>query len=143
MITLQEIYHIAEQENIVVDRLALSRREALSIMDSNGDCFVVIDPHKVRNEIDERSKLAHELGHCVTGAFYNQHSNYDCRQRHENRADKWAVTQLIPIDQLDDAIAAGYTEIWELADHFGVTEDFVKKAVCYYVHGNLATELYF
>ena len=25
----------------------------------------------------------------------------------------------------------------------GGTEDFVRKAVCYYVHGNLATELYF
>ena len=143
MKTLQEIYHIAEQENIVVDRLALSHREALSIMDGDGDCFIVIDPYKIRSEIDERSKLAHELGHCVTGAFYNQYSNYDCRQRHENRADKWAVKQLIPIDQLDDAIAAGYTEIWELAEYFGITEALARKAVCYYVHGNLATELYF
>ena len=31
----------------------------------------------------------------------------------------------------------------ELAERFGVTEDFVKKAVCLYVHGNLAAELYF
>ena len=143
MKTLQEIYHIADQENIVVDRLALSRKEALSIMDGDGDCFIAIDPYKIHNEIDERTKLAHELGHCVTGAFYNQYSNYDCRQRHENRADKWAVKQLIPVDQLDDAIAAGYTEIWELAEHFGITEDLARKAVCYYVHGNLATELYF
>lgn len=143
MKTLQEIYHIADQKNIVVDRLALSHREALSIMDGDGDCFIVIDPRRILSDIDERSKLAHELGHCVTGAFYNQYSNYDCRQRHENRADKWAVKQLIPVDQLDDAIAAGYTEIWELADYFGVTEDLARKAVCYYVHGNLATELYF
>lgn len=143
MRTLQEIYQIADQENIVVDRLTLSHREALSIMDGDGDCFIVIDPHKIRSEIDERSKLAHELGHCVTGAFYNQYSNYDCRQRHENRADKWAVKQLIPVDQLDGAIAAGYTEIWELADLFGITEDLARKAVCYYVHGNLAAELYF
>ena len=143
MKTLQEIYHIADQENIVVDRLALSHREALSIMDGDGDCFIVIDPYKIHNEIDERTKLAHELGHCVTGAFYNQYSNYDCRQRHENRANKWAVKQLIPVDQLDDAIADGYTEIWELAERFGVTEDFIRKAVCYYTYGNLATELYF
>jgi hypothetical protein len=37
----------------------------------------------------------------------------------------------------------GYTEFWELAERFGVTEEFAKKAVCYYVHGNLASELYF
>ena len=44
---------------------------------------------------------------------------------------------------IDDAIAAGCTQMWELAERFGVTEVFMRKAVCYYVHGNLATELYF
>ena len=143
MKTLQEIYHLADQENIAVDRFALFRREALSIMDEEGSCFVAIDPEKIRGENDERSKLAHELGHCVTGAFYNQNSSYDCRQKHENRADKWAIKQLIPVEELDEAVATGHTDIWDLAEHFGVTEDFIRKAVCYYVHGNLATELYF
>ena len=143
MKTLQEIYRIAEQKNIVVDRFALFRREALSIMDEDGNCFIAIDPNKIQNTSDERTKLAHELGHCATGAFYNEHSYFDVRQRHENRADKWAVKKLIPVDQLDDAIAHGCTEIWELAERFGVTEDFIRKAVCYYVHGNVATELYF
>ena len=44
---------------------------------------------------------------------------------------------------VDDAIADGCTELWELAERFGVTEDFIRKAVCCYVHGNLATDLYF
>ena len=44
---------------------------------------------------------------------------------------------------LDDAIASGHTDLWDLADYFGVTESFLKKALCLYVHGNLATELYF
>lgn len=140
---LQEIYHVAEQENIVVDHFALSSREALSVMDDDGECFIAIDPAKIVNESDERTKLAHELGHCITGAFYNQYSDFDCRQRHENCADKWAIGHLISVDDLDDAIADGYSEIWELAERFGVTEDFVKKAVCYHVHGNVATELYF
>lgn len=37
----------------------------------------------------------------------------------------------------------GVTQPWELAEHFGFTEAFMKKAVCFYTHGNLATELYF
>ena len=143
MKTLRSLYHIADQENIPVDRFALFSREALSIMDKDGKCFVAIDPSKIRSETDERCKLSHELGHCLTGAFYNQYSNYDCRRKHENKADKWAVKQLIPLEELDQAIADGHTELWDLADHFGVTEDFIRKAVCYYVHGNLATELYF
>ena len=143
MKTLQEFYHIAQQENIVVDHFALSKREALSIMDLDGECFVALDPSRISSETDERNKLAHELGHCITGAFYNEYSGYDCRQYHENRADKWAIRELIPVEELDDAVAMGRAEIWELAEHFGVAEEFIKKAVCYYVHGNVATELYF
>lgn len=143
MKALQEFYHIAKQENIVVDHFALSKREALSIMDLDGECFIAIDPQRISSETDERNKLAHELGHCITGAFYNEHSGYDCRQYHENRADKWAISQLIPVDDLDEAVADGHTDIWDLAELFGVSEQFMKKAVCYYVHGNVAAELYF
>ena len=143
MRSTQELYHIADEQNIVVDRFALSSREALSIMDEDGACFIAIDPAKILSEADERSKLAHELGHCVTSSFYNRYSNFDCRQRHENRADKWAISQLVTVDELDEAVAEGCCEVWELAEHFGVNEDLVKKAVCYYVHGNVATELYF
>ena len=46
-------------------------------------------------------------------------------------------------DDLDEAVADGYTDIYSLAEHFGVPEDFMRKAVCWYTHGNLATELYF
>ena len=81
--------------------------------------------------------LAHEIGHCVCGAFYNPYSSFDIRQKHEHRADKWAIKKLIPVDELDEAVAAGHTELWDLADYFGVTEEFMKKAVCWYTHGNL------
>lgn len=143
MKTLQEFYRIAKQENIVIDHFALSKREALSIMDIDGECYIAIDPQRLSGETDERNKLAHELGHCITGSFYNQYSDYDCRQRHENRADKWAIKKLIPVEDLDNAVADGCIEIWDLAERFGVTEDFIRKTVCYYVHGNVAAELYF
>lgn len=54
-----------------------------------------------------------------------------------------SVTALIPVDALDDAVADGCTKVWELAERFQVTEEFVRKAVCWYVHGNMAAELYF
>lgn len=143
MKSLQEFYRIADQENIVIDRFALSSRDALSIMDDDGSCFIAIDPERIINDADERTKIAHELGHCVKGAFYNRYSDYDCRQRYENTADKWAISQLVPVDELDQAVAEGCCEIWELAEHFGITESLMRKAVCYYVHGNVAAELYF
>lgn len=143
MIALSKLYQIAEDKNIEVDCFDLGKRDALSMMDDEGDCYIAIDPYKLRSSTEERTKLAHELGHCITGSFYSIHTAVDSRQRHEKRADKWALKQLIPVDELDAAVANGCSEIWELAEHFGVTEQFMQKAVCYYVHGNLAAELYF
>lgn len=140
---LQALYRLAAQLNIPVDYFPMRKREALALMSTDGTCAIAIDPHKLQSESDERNKLTHELGHCCTGSFYNQFSDFDCRQRHENRADKWAIEQLIPVEELDDAVAGGCTEIWELAEHFQVSEDFMRKAVCWYTHGNLAQELYF
>lgn len=139
----RQLYDLADQQNIEVLSFPLEKTGSMSVMLDNGDCFVGMDPNLQDGGCRERVHLSHELGHCLTGSFYNIYAAIDCRQRHENRADKWAVTALIPVDDLDDAVAEGCTEIWELADRFQVTEEFIKKALCYYVHGNMAAELYF
>ena len=140
---IPKLYALAEQENIAVWAFPLPNTGSMSVMDEQGRCFIGMDAGVLDGAAQERVHLGHELGHCVTGSFYNRYAAVDCRQRHENQANKWAVQFLIPVDDLDQAVAEGCTEIWELADRCGVTEDFVRKAVCYYVHGNLATELYF
>ncbi len=140
---IQDLYQIAEQENIEVIPFSIPANASLSIMNDDGHCYIGIDPGMRDGGAQECVKIAHELGHCITGSFYNRHATVDSRQRHENRADKWAIQKLIPPNALNDAISNGCTEIWELAEKFGVTEDFVQKAICYYVHGNIATELYF
>lgn len=137
------LYDLAKQQNIEVIQYPMSINGSMSIMLEDGSCYIGIDESVQDGGVQERVHLSHEIGHCATGSFYNIHAAIDHRQRHENRADKWAIQQLITVDDLDEAIAQGYTEIWELAEHFGVTEEFIKKAVCYYVHGNVATELYF
>ena len=143
MRALQEFYRLAEQENITVDLFRLQSREALSLMDSSGQCHIALDPDRITCEEEERVRLAHELGHCMTGSFYNRYSDFDCRQRHENRADKWAVAAIVTEDELDAAVAEGCESLWDLAERFGVTEDLMKKAVCWYTYGNMAAELYF
>lgn len=140
---LQELYRYAEQENITVDGFQLTNGAALSVMDEDGRCYVALDRGKLTGEADERAMLAHELGHCATGAFYNRFASCQCRRRLENKADKWAVGQVVPVEELDDAVANGCESLWELAEHFGVPEPFMKKAVCWYTYGNLAAELYF
>lgn len=137
------LYDFAHQQNIEVIPFPMEKNGSMSIMLEDGSCVVGMDASVRDGQVLERVHLGHELGHCATGSFYNIYAAMDCRQRHENKANKWAIQKLIPVDDLDDAVAEGCHEIWELADRFGVTEEFVRKALCYYVHGNLATELYF
>ncbi len=139
----QALYDLARQQNIEVLTRPLPQTGSLSVMLEGGRCFVGLDRSVCDGATQERVHLSHELGHCVTGSFYNIYAAVECRQRHENRADKWAISTLIPVEDLDEAVAQGCTEIWELAERFQVTEEFMRKTVCYYVHGNLAAELYF
>lgn len=143
MVALPELYGLAEKQNIPILRYPLPENGSMSLQLPGGAQFIGMDDGATDGGAQERVHLSHELGHCLTGSFYSVYTAVDCRQRHENRADKWAVRKLIPVEQLDDAVAEGCTELWELADRFGVTEDLMRKAVCLYVHGNLAAELYF
>lgn len=143
MVLLPELYAQASSQNIPVYHHPMARCGSMSLMLSDGSCVIGMDDRVADGSTQERVHLSHELGHCCTGSFYNIYASRDLRERHENRADKWAIRRLIPVSALDDAIAAGHTELWDLADHFGVTETFLKKAICLYVHGNTASELYF
>ena len=80
--TLLELYRYAEGRGIPVDAFPLGRTEALSLLDGEGGCHIAIDPFRVKSAADEKTKLGHELGHCMTGAFYTVASPCDVRARH-------------------------------------------------------------
>lgn len=143
MTDLLELYHMAEAMGIEVDGFELNKRESLSLMDEDGQCFIAIDPFKLTSSKDEKAKLAHELGHCLTGSFYNRYAACDIRQKHENRADKCAIRFLVSKAELDGAIKRGYTHVWELAEYFGLPEEYMKKIVCWHKYGSLEVDQYF
>ena len=138
-----ELYQEAKNSNIPIIVLSIPSTGSMCIQTDSGHCYIGMDYEIFPNEANRRVRLAHELGHCKTGSFYNRHATKDIRQKHENHADKWAIKELIPLEEMDIAIGEGHTELWDLAEYFNVTEDFMRKAVCWYVHGNLNAELYF
>lgn len=138
-----ELYQIASDNGIPIILLDIPENGSMCIQTETQRCYIGMDYSVLEDENTRRVHLSHELGHCRTGAFYNRWAARDIRQKHENRADKWAIQKLIPQDKLDEAVAAGYDDIYSLADHFNVTVAFMKKAVCWYTHGNLAADLYF
>lgn len=82
--------------------------------------------------VQEKEALAHELGHCEYGGFYNCYSKHDVRVKAERRADKWAFTKLVPHGQLMQAVRHGITEVWELSEFFDVSCEFMQRAIAYY-----------
>ena len=111
-----ELYRAAEDLGVEIFCGSIPETVSMSVPGA-----VCMDASLVYGGAVERVHLAHELGHCARGAFYS-------RQK------------LIPKDELKKAVSAGYTEPWQLAEYFAVTEDFAALAVWYYQNGNLNLE---
>lgn len=136
------LYRIADAECIPVIPFQLPETGSLCVQSDSGKCYIGIDSDFLDTESEKKVHLGHELGHCVTGSFYNRYAALDVRQKHENRADKWAIEHLVPKTEFDEAVCAGFNELWSLSEYFDVSEDFMRKAVCWYTHGNLAVDTY-
>ena len=118
---LVNLYRLAESENIPVYCFDLPLTRSMSVC-NNELCAIAIDPFALESTAQEKVLLGHELGY----------SDYDVKAKAEYKADKWAVKKLIPKDELKNAADSGITEVWELAEYFNVTEDFVKRAIYIY-----------
>lgn len=129
------IYQEAESDGIGVHFMTMESCSCLSVPG-----HLAVDPAKLRTTSEETTAVAHELGHIATSSFYNVHSPFDERKRCENRADRAAILRHINKEELLNLLNSGITEPWELADHFGFTEEFMKKAVHLYTQGNLWVE---
>lgn len=127
---MTELLELAEKEDISVDYLKLPLNGSMAIKD--GDIYSIILDKDPPTWATEKVHLAHELGHCMTGAFYNIYAPLDIREKHETRANRWAYKTLVPIDELFAVVQQGIEEIWELADYFDVPESFLVGAIGYY-----------
>ena len=76
--------------------------------------------------------LAHEIGHCATGCTHRVSSPLDLVERHEYKADRWAIERCLPYSALQDAMREGFREPWQLAEYFDLPEEFVHLAIEYY-----------
>ena len=124
------LYELAARRRLQILTFALQKVPSLSVMDEGGECAVAVAPNL--NTALEHTCLGHELGHCITGAFYNRHSSGAVRGKSEYKADKWAFYHLVPPVALERAMQNGITKPWELAEYFSVTEDFLLRAMDFY-----------
>lgn len=124
---INDLYAIAERNACQVDAFPISR-PSLSI-EHAGKCYIAIRPD-VRGTLETES-IAHELGHCVFGGFYNRYSPFDRIQRAERRADKWAYYHLLPPSWLHECFRR-MMPLCDIADEAGVSEEYAAHAIEYY-----------
>lgn len=121
---MTSLHSIAEKNNIEVDYFPMKKLKAFSLAHT-----IIINPELVKTVREEKECMAHELGHQIKNAFYDIDSTLETRARQEERATRWAVQKLIPARELKEALKKGYTEIWQLAEYFDVSCEFMADAV--------------
>lgn len=127
MTHLQRLYETADGLGLQICYFPMENNTAISTPDG----FIGMDVDRLENSAGELVCLAHEMGHCLTGSFYTLDSDLCQRQRCEERAHRWAVETLVPLKDLKRALEMGLPP-HELAEVFGVTEEFLKKCLWYY-----------
>lgn len=130
--TTDQLYEIMDRKGIALYRAQLPHTKSVSVAIGKDYYAIGVDTAPWESEAEERSHIAHELGHCVCDAFYRPYVCAESRQKQEYRADKWAIRKLMPWRRLHAALRAGIVERWALADYFRVTEAFVNRALDFY-----------
>ncbi len=128
---LDALYEEAHQDKIEVCGLPLKSLTAISAPCNDG--FIIgLNNDKLCTEEQKTVCLAHEIGHCKTGGFYSMESDSEFIVLQEAKATEWAVHRLIPFDRLEELLLAEQRSPDVIAKHFGVTEEFVQKALRFY-----------
>lgn len=133
----EDLYSIAEREGVSILTFSLPECTAIAMPDGDSDYVVGVDPSVSKSRKVERVVIAHELGHCISGAVYTRYQDKLHRAKAEHSATKWAVHNLIDRDEFISLLKQGY-RVWELAEEYNVTEDFIKQA--YHFYCELETE---
>lgn len=145
---LIELYDWLSQEGVFVfDRqlpFSDEKTKALTVkLERTNTWGIFIDAGRMDTDAERAASIYHEGGHYATGTTHEVCSPQDIIEKHEYKADKWAVQAAVSKEDLAIARAAGHREIYDLAEYFGLTESFILKVVCWYDHGNLDVDLYY
>lgn len=78
----------AQQHDIIIDEHKLPR--GIKGIAFPAERVILLDADKLLTQTDKVLTLAHELGHFMTGSFYNSRTAGAIIEQCERRADAWA-----------------------------------------------------
>lgn len=128
---LSDFYSYCKQNHVDVIPYIGCPQPGATVRDR--DAYAVfLDFTKIRSTRLLRGVCCHELGHIATGALHKVESPFELVERSEYRANRWAAEQYLTAEAFRAAFAAGFTELWQLAEYFDMPEDDIKKALTYW-----------
>lgn len=131
MFELSDFYAYCRQNEIDVIPYDHCPSAGATIRD--GEWYAIfLDFQQIHSIQDFRGICLHELGHVATGALHKVDSPFETVERSEYRADRWAAENFMTAEAFREAFAAGYTELWQLAEYFDLPEENVKNALTYW-----------
>lgn len=127
--TLEDLEQSAVDEGIILLSAPLPVK-GLFYATSNFESITLAS--SLKSEKERLCTLAHELGHHFFRPpdLFNAPSGI--QQKFEYLAMRWAIRTLLPPDSVIQAMMAGIQAPYDLAEHFGVTPDFVEKAFAFH-----------
>lgn len=87
---------LKELLEILVEHVKLKNNFAIAFFDN----FLVIDRSKCKTAAQERTVLAHEAGHYMSGAFYRAYSPFEVKEQAEHRAFAASVEKYLPVNEI-------------------------------------------
>ena len=131
MFEISDFYDYCKANGVDVIPYAGCPQPGATVRDE-GFYAVFLDFTKIRSTRLLRGVCYHELGHAATGALHKVDSPYELVERSEYRANRWAAQHYMNVADFKEAFAAGYTELWQLAEYFDFPEEDIKKALTYW-----------
>lgn len=131
MVELSKLYEDMKSQCVSFYTYNIGEEKGVTL-ELNNKYAVFLNAFKIETIPEMKCVLAHELGHCATGCTQKVSSSLDLIEKHEYKANKWAIEQYIPFEEMRAVIKQGYTERWQLAEYFDMPESFIQKALDYY-----------
>ena len=131
MFELAQFYDYCKKSGVQVIPFSGIPCAGATIRDGNRYA-IFLDFSKIRSTRLLRGVCCHELSHVATGALHRANSPYEQAERSEYRANRFAAQNFLTEEAFRQAFAAGYTEVWQLADYFDLPEQDVQWALRYW-----------
>ena len=131
MFELSQFYSYCQQNAVDVIPYMGMPSPGATIRDGE-DLAIFLDIKAITTLRDLKGICLHELGHAATGALHKVSSPYETVGRSEYRANRWCAERFLTREAFQEAFAAGYTELWQLAEYFDLPEDCILTALIYW-----------